>query len=388
MESVRLPPPHGAAAFPGAISDPPRKEQKMPAQLIRTITVSLLLLGATVALAASSTETKADPALDSEEQLFLQLINQYRQDNGAVALVIDSSLANASDWMSADMGQNNYFSHTDSLGRDPFKRMCDFGYCYNTWKGENIAAGTGSAQTVFNHWKGSTGHNANMLNSNYRVIGIARVYTSGSAYGWYWTTDFGGYIAPPQSSDTPTPSPSPSATPTPAATSTPTPAATPTATPALAPTPTPTLAPTPTPTPTATPAATPSPSPAPGPGDSDGDGFADSAEQAIGTNHAAACGDFDTSKPGYPSRNWPADLVSIDASANKVDIQDALSFLGPVRRLGASPGDPGYDPRWDIAPGPNGPFDGYISLIDLTSLIALKPPMFAGERAFGGPICN
>ena len=37
--------------------------------------------------------------------------------------------------------QKAYFSHTDSLGRDPWTRMCYFGYCYNTWKGENIAAG-------------------------------------------------------------------------------------------------------------------------------------------------------------------------------------------------------------------------------------------------------
>jgi uncharacterized protein YkwD len=41
-------------------------------------------------------------------------------------------------------------------------------------------------------WQNSAGHNENMLNENYRVIGIARVYSSNSTYRWYWTTDFGG----------------------------------------------------------------------------------------------------------------------------------------------------------------------------------------------------
>jgi hypothetical protein len=30
-----------------------------------------------------------------------------------------------------------------------------------------------------------------MLHSSYQQIGIARVYTAGSPYGWYWVTDFG-----------------------------------------------------------------------------------------------------------------------------------------------------------------------------------------------------
>jgi uncharacterized protein YkwD len=30
-----------------------------------------------------------------------------------------------------------------------------------------------------------------MLGANYKVIGFARVQNTTSAYGWYWTTDFG-----------------------------------------------------------------------------------------------------------------------------------------------------------------------------------------------------
>ncbi|NWJ45428.1 MAG: CAP domain-containing protein [Chloroflexi bacterium] len=127
--------------------------------------------------------------LDTEEQAFLGTINQYRAANGKGALSVNQKLTAASRWMSGDMGAKNYFSHTDSLGRDPFKRMNDFGYTYHA-AAENIAAGYETAQDVFTGWKNSPGHNTNML-GNYTEIGIGRVYTASSLYKWYWTTDFG-----------------------------------------------------------------------------------------------------------------------------------------------------------------------------------------------------
>jgi uncharacterized protein YkwD len=227
-----------------------------------------LVIGILVALAASASATSADPQLDSEEQAFVTLINNYRSQSGLGPLSIDWEMQASSDWMSADMGQKGYFSHTDSLGRDPWTRMCDFGYCYNTWKGENIAAGYTTAQSVFTAWQNSPGHNANMLGANYTAMGISRVYTAGSTYGWYWTNDFGGVnsnatppasatpTTPPTLTASPTASPtnSPSPTPSPTHSSSPTPTpATPTPTPTPSPTPTPTPSPTLTPTPTSSP---------------------------------------------------------------------------------------------------------------------------------------
>lgn len=133
----------------------------------------------------------ADNSIDGEEQAFLGLINTYRAQNGLGALSMSTNLNRASTWMAADMGQKNYFSHTDSLGRSPSTRAVDCGYPQGA--GENIAAGTNwsTASAVFAAWQGSAGHNANMLNGSYRQIGISRVFTSGSTYGWYWVTDFG-----------------------------------------------------------------------------------------------------------------------------------------------------------------------------------------------------
>jgi uncharacterized protein YkwD/chitodextrinase len=160
------------------------------------------------------------PALDSEEWTFLTLINNYRVQNGLGTLQVSVALENSSRWMSNDMAANNYFSHTDSLGRSPGARLAAFGYTYSPW-GENLAAGYSSAQDAFNGWLNACdadasgnctyAHRQNMSGAGFKAIGIARSYGSSSSYGWYWTTDFGGVveaaIAPPGSNPPPPPAP-------------------------------------------------------------------------------------------------------------------------------------------------------------------------------------
>jgi len=131
--------------------------------------------------------------LNSEKSAFLVLINQYRQDNGKGPLKISSALTTAAQLHSEDMAAHIYFSHTSLDGRTFVDRIRAAGYNYNTYLGENIAAGFDTAQKVFDAWKNSQGHNENMLSPNYVVIGIGLTYNASSTYGWYWTTDFGGY---------------------------------------------------------------------------------------------------------------------------------------------------------------------------------------------------
>ncbi len=206
----------------------------------------VLVLAVAAIVVPSALSSGPAMALDGEEQAFLGLINQYRAANGLGALSLDGQLNSAALWMSQDMAANNYFSHTDSLGRDPFTRMAAFGYTYNTWKGENLAAGTEGAQASFDIWKSSPGHNANMLNGNFTVIGIGRAYNAASGFGWYWTTDFGG-----QGGSPPPPPPPPPPTPPPPP---PPPPPDPTPEPIPEPAPPPTQEPTPAPTPEPTPA--------------------------------------------------------------------------------------------------------------------------------------
>jgi uncharacterized protein YkwD len=134
--------------------------------------------------------TVSDNTFDAQEQEFLRLINQYRAQNGLPTLTASVNLNRSASWMARDLAVNRYFSHTDSLGRSPSTRVADCGG--QPYVGENLAAGTykDTAAEAFDMWRASSGHNANMLNSSYRQIGIARYYDASAPYRWYWATDF------------------------------------------------------------------------------------------------------------------------------------------------------------------------------------------------------
>lgn len=173
--------------------------------LRKTIRYSLLALVAfSMAPAASPPPRMTPDPLDREESAFLNLVNDYRAQHGVGPLQVSAALQNSSSWMSRDMAAKNYAAHVDSLGRDPHTRIVAFHYPYSPW-GENIAGGFPDAQNALHEWamacdadssgRCTYGHRTNMLNPNFKVIGIGRAYKAGSAYGgWYWTTDFGGTV--------------------------------------------------------------------------------------------------------------------------------------------------------------------------------------------------
>src|SRR5215211_1221716 len=122
----------------------------------------------------------------------LSLINSYRKSKGLSSLRLSRTLGAAAEHHSIDMARNNYFSHTLSNGTSWSQNILNHGYTASGTIGENIAAGYSSAQATFDQWRGSSVHRQNMLNSNFRAIGIGRASRSTSRYGWYWTTTFGG----------------------------------------------------------------------------------------------------------------------------------------------------------------------------------------------------
>lgn len=122
-------------------------------------------------------------------------MNDYRTSNGLAPLTATRSLNAASYLHSKDMGEQSYFSHESKDGRSPWDRMAAQGYRYSTAKGENIYAGSSTAESAFESWKASPGHNRAMLSSSFMAIGIGRATVPGAPYqGHYWTTDFGGVV--------------------------------------------------------------------------------------------------------------------------------------------------------------------------------------------------
>lgn len=154
------------------------------------------------ARAAGPCAAAATP-LDAEETAFLDALNAYRTQRGLVALKPVVTLRRSTLWHAADMSTRNYFSHTDSAGRSPGRRALDCGYPVEV--SQNIAAGTlrGTGAAALALFLSSPLHVAVLGDPAARYIGIARSFTEGSTYGWYWATDFSatadpaGLLVPP-----------------------------------------------------------------------------------------------------------------------------------------------------------------------------------------------
>lgn len=171
---------------------------------MRTAKQSLLVLLTTLVLSLTLPAALPGPALarsyDGEELRFVQLINSYRAQHGLATLTPAGDLAEAAARHALDMGRHSYFSHTTQasdffpVGSAPWDRIRLMGYDDGGTSGENIAGGQNTAQAVFDAWRASSGHNAIMLNSKFRAIGIARRAVSGSPYGVYWVADFAARV--------------------------------------------------------------------------------------------------------------------------------------------------------------------------------------------------
>src|SRR5215204_6105134 len=124
----------------------------------------------------------------------LSLINQHRTAMGLGVLKISPRLTAAADWKSLHMGYYQYFGHNDPappVNRDPFQRMADCGYAFNTAKGENIAYGFSTAAAVVSAWLSSSGHRGNIEYGGFVATGISAAAAPNGTI--YWTQEFGGY---------------------------------------------------------------------------------------------------------------------------------------------------------------------------------------------------
>jgi len=158
------------------------------------LVLSILLMVPAMAWATSTSST--------DEVEFVRLLNQYREANGAGPLLISDTLSLAAYKHNRDMATYKFFSHTTAkssyfpVGSQPWDRMRAVGYDYNTTMAENLAGGYPTAAEAFKAWKNSAGHNRNMLDPVFKVIGVSRHFAADTAYGYFWTTDFGAFIDP------------------------------------------------------------------------------------------------------------------------------------------------------------------------------------------------
>lgn len=120
------------------------------------------------------------PITDVAAQL-LVLHNEERRARGGPPLRIDARLTAAAQKHADWMYRNNRMDHNQ--GRVTFdQRIKAEGY--RMWTGgENIAAGQRTPEQVVNSWMNSSGHRANILNTQYQDVGFG-------VHGTYWCVDF------------------------------------------------------------------------------------------------------------------------------------------------------------------------------------------------------
>lgn len=111
--------------------------------------------------------------MNSDEKEVFDLINKQRTNNGLDALKNDSEIQRVARIKAQDMVYNNYFSHTSPTYGSPFDMLKSFKISYKT-AGENIAGNPSNSSAVM-AWMNSSGHKANILNSNFNYTGIGVV---------------------------------------------------------------------------------------------------------------------------------------------------------------------------------------------------------------------
>ncbi|WP_344104115.1 CAP domain-containing protein [Nocardiopsis rhodophaea] len=112
----------------------------------------------------------------------VSLVNAERASAGCGPLRVDDRLTTASQKHSEDMATRDYVAHETPEGKTPKDRAAEAGY--TAWGGENVAGGYSSAQAVMEGWMNSKNHRENILNCDFKAIGV------GEADG-RWTQNFG-----------------------------------------------------------------------------------------------------------------------------------------------------------------------------------------------------
>ncbi|MFE7774745.1 CAP domain-containing protein [Streptomyces sp. NPDC057445] len=120
------------------------------------------------------------------EAAVLTLVNEERAKVGCSPVRLEASLGALAGRFSEDMAGRGFFDHTDPDGDDPWERAAQSGV--SGLGGENIARGQADAETVMRSWMNSDGHRANILNCDYRTLGVGVSFAEG---GPWWTQDFG-----------------------------------------------------------------------------------------------------------------------------------------------------------------------------------------------------
>ncbi len=173
-----------------------------------TQSLSALLLTFTIAVLCSSPALAAAPGYRNDVRPMLEELNRFRTGEDAWywspmnlgkeypecgALKWDRNLESIAKIRAREIQQ--LFSHTRPNGQSCFTVRSNGA---QSW-GENIAAGQTSAEQVFEDWRednrlySGQGHRRNMLNPDFKAVGMAHFVSSSGMD--YWVQEFGYQVS-------------------------------------------------------------------------------------------------------------------------------------------------------------------------------------------------
>ena len=117
-----------------------------------------------VALAGGKSTTVTGAYNTSVESQLISQINEYRRSKGLNTLKVNTALNKSADTRSTEASYK--FSHTRPNGKA-------WSTVSTVTKGENLSSASTTATSIMNAWKRSSSHNANLLRSNYKTVGVS-----------------------------------------------------------------------------------------------------------------------------------------------------------------------------------------------------------------------
>lgn len=134
----------------------------------------------TAATSTGSTST-ANTSTSAYAKQVVNLVNKERAKAGLSALTIDSKVEKAALVRAKEIQSS--FSHTRPNGSTFVTALKEAGVSYNG-AGENIAWGQKTPEEVVTAWMNSPGHRANILNKNFKYIGVGNLQNSSGTQYW------------------------------------------------------------------------------------------------------------------------------------------------------------------------------------------------------------
>jgi hypothetical protein len=139
---------------------------------LSAIAVKAIIVVAVLALPTSAWLTPDVMTLESKK--IVVLTNNLRTDKGVSPLHENSILSQAAFNKVQDMMVGQYFAHMSPENKNMLYWLKSVGYGYAV-AGENLAMGFSSAQNVVTAWTKSKTHYANLIDPDFKEIGVAMV---------------------------------------------------------------------------------------------------------------------------------------------------------------------------------------------------------------------